>query len=174
MEEQLNKPTIMSTSLKWGLISGIVSIAMSLIRTLAFGSNPMDSDWKMSLLSIAIGIVLIVLAHREFKNEGDGFMSYGQGFKIGFLVSLFSFIIGSIFLFVYITIVDPSLYAEIWDKAAEQMREQGQNEEAIEMGMKIGRIMMWVFIAVMGLVISAILGALVPLFTKKDNPQPGF
>ncbi|MBN8577254.1 MAG: DUF4199 domain-containing protein [Cytophagales bacterium] len=174
MEEKIEKPTLLSVSIKYGAIAGIVSILFSLIRSMVFSANPMESDWKMSLLSAVIGIAIIVLAHKEYKDRGDGYMSYGKGFGIGFLTTLFSFILGTVFMMVYITMIEPALYAEIWQKAEEQMRDQGQSEEAIEMGMKMGRIFMWVGIVFGGAILSAILGAIVPLFTQKSNPEPGF
>lgn len=174
MEEQLDKPTVMSVSLKYGLISGIVGILITLIRTIVFEANPMDSDWKISVLSGIIGIAIIVFAHKEFKEKGDGYMSYGQGFGIGFLTTFISFILSSIILFTYVMVIDPSLYAEIWDKAEAQMREQGQSDEAIENGLSIARTMMWIFLVVGGAFFSAVLGAIVPIFTQKSNPQPGF
>ncbi|MBX2914776.1 MAG: DUF4199 domain-containing protein [Cyclobacteriaceae bacterium] len=174
MEEQIEKPSVMSVSLKYGAIAGIISIAISLIRIIGFQANPMESDWKMSVLSFVIGVIIIVLAHREYKQNGDGFMSYGKGFGIGFLTTLFSFIISTIFLFVYLFVIDPAVYDEIWVKAEEQMRDQGQTEEAIEMGMKMGRIFMWVGIIFVGLIMSAIMGAIVSLFTQKSNPEPNF
>ncbi|QLH32467.1 MAG: DUF4199 domain-containing protein [Cyclobacteriaceae bacterium] len=174
MEEKIETPSVMSISLKYGAISGLISIFLSLVRIIGFQANPMERDWKMSLLSGVIGITIIVLAHREYKQTGDGFMSYGKGFGVGFLTTLFSFILSTIFLFVYLFVIDPAIYQEIWVKAEEQMRDQGQSEEAIEMGMKMGRIFMWVGIAFVGLLMSAILGAIVPIFTQKSNPEPNF
>ncbi len=174
MEEEIEKPSVISISLKYGAISGLISIVLSLVRIIGFQANPMERDWKMSLLSGVIGITIIVLAHREYKQTGDGFMSYGKGFGIGFLTTLFSFILSTIFLFVYLFVIDPAIYQEIWVKAEEQMRDQGQSEEAIEMGMKMGRIFMWVGIAFAGLLMSAILGAIVSIFTQKSNPEPNF
>jgi hypothetical protein len=174
MEQQVEKPSVISISLKYGAISGLIAIVISLIRTMVLEANPMESDWKISVLSGIIGIVIIVLAHREYKQTGDGFMSYGKGFGIGFLTTLFSFVISTLFMFIYLFVIDPALYDEIWVKAEEQMREQGQSEEAIEMGMKMGRIFMWVGIVFVGLIMSAILSAVVSLFTQKSNPEHNF
>lgn len=166
MEEKIETPSVMSISLKYGAISGLISIFV-LGQDNRFSGKSMERDWKMSLLSGVIGITIIVLAHREYKQTGDGFMSYGKGFGVGFLTTLFSFILSTIFLFVYLFVIDPAIYQEIWVKAEEQMRDQGQSEEAIEMGMKMGRIFMWVGIAFVGLLMSAILGAIVPIFTQR-------
>lgn len=174
MEEQLNKPSVMSVALKYGVIAGIISILVSLIRIIVFESNPMENDWKISLLGGVIGIVIIVLAHQEYKQDGDGYMSYGKGFGIGFLTTLFSFILSTIFLFFYLFVIDPALYEDIWVKAEDQMRDQGQSEEAIELGLNIGRKMMWIIVVLVGIFMSAILSAVVSIFTQKNNPEADF
>ena len=55
-----------------------------------------------------ITIVIIFLAHKYYKDNGDGFMSYGQGIGIGFWIGLVSAVISSIFTYIYAKFIDPS------------------------------------------------------------------
>lgn len=57
-------------------------------------------------ISFLIMIAAMVMAMREFKRQNQGFMSYGQGLSIGTIVVLVSSVLGGIFTFLYVTIID--------------------------------------------------------------------
>ena len=70
-----------SVGIKYGLISTVVGIVFFLVLRFA-GQNPFvfKYGWVVSLLST---IVLLYLAHKEYKSDNNGFMSYGEGIGIG-------------------------------------------------------------------------------------------
>lgn len=175
MEENQQKdqpPSVMSVSLRYGLILSAVSIIYMLVL-IVLGASPFEQDWKAYVNFIFI-VGVFVLAHKYFKENGDGFMSYGQGFGIGFLTTLVSTIVGMIFSYIYINFVDPSVFEAIWEKAAADMEEQGQNEEAIEMGMEWGRKLFWLFYLLGSLFWGSIIALLVTIFTQKKRPEVTF
>jgi len=172
MEEKMNSqpPSTMSVALRFGLIMGLFSVAYTVI-VIAVGGNPLESDWK-GWVSLAVSAVIVVFAHKNFKDNGDGFMSYGQGLGIAFLSVLISGVISGIFLFVYINFIDTGVMEDLMQKTSQKMEEQGQSEEAIEMALSFTKKFFWAFYA-FGLVFgSLIIGLVISIFTQKKNPEP--
>lgn len=174
MEENLNasKNTVWSVGLKYGLILTLVSIALMLIR-IALGDNPYQSDWK-SWLSAVLTIVIVVLAHKNFKDNGNGFMSYGQGLGLSMVVILVSIVLGGIFSFLYTAFVDTGMMDAVYEKMAEDMEEKGQNKEQIEMAIGWTKKLFWPLYFVGGVFMGFIIGLIVSIFTQKSNPEPTF
>ncbi|WP_343030474.1 DUF4199 domain-containing protein, partial [Fulvivirga aurantia] len=92
---------------------GVISIVIFILGVLTELST--ESWW--SWVGLIPTIALIVMAHNQFKSEGDGFMSYGQGLKIGMLVVLISSIISTVFFYVYIKFIDDTFIAAIREKS---------------------------------------------------------
>lgn len=174
MEEH---PTPFVTSrqagVRYGLILGLISVAYFMVLVLT-GVNATDgwARWSNLIFSAA----LIVLAQIYFKQNGDGYMNYGQGIGISFWVSLISSAISTIFFVTYLTIIDPDYSEMMRDLQMQAMEEQGLSSDQIEDAMKIAsKFTTPPFLLVFGIiggVISSILVALpITFFTKKENPN---
>jgi hypothetical protein len=162
----------MNVSLKYGIVSAAIGIVIFIARAIIDG-NPFGKNWMFTVVSIAIGVVVIVLAHREFKNNGDGFMSFGQGFKIGFMVTLISFIVSGIFTFIYTSVIDTTLMDTFYLSQREEMERAGtMNDQAIDTAIEWTQKLFWPFFLIGGLFSSALMGVVVPIFTQKRNPEP--
>ncbi len=159
-----------SVALRFGAILGLISIFIFVINVV-LGANPMENNWVNNIINLALGVGAIVLAHRHFKANGDGYMSYGKGFTIGFLVLVMSAAISMIFMFVYINFIDTAVYDDIWEKARQQMEEQNQPEEAIEMGISWGQKLFWPMIVLVSAFWAAVLALIVTIFTQKARPE---
>src|SRR6478752_6516848 len=107
MEENslAEKPSALSVGLKFGLIMAVASIAFMMI-TVTLGGNPFERDWK-GWISSAVTIAIMVFAHKNFKDNGDGFMSYGQGLGIGFISVMTSVLVAGGFNLIYVNFIDP-------------------------------------------------------------------
>ncbi|MFM7857159.1 MAG: DUF4199 domain-containing protein [Flammeovirgaceae bacterium] len=172
MEQQTTdgKPTVMSTALRYGGFMTLIGIAFNMIL-IVVGSSPFDRNW-LNWIPTIISIALVVLAHNYFKQKGDGYMSYGQGLGIGFLSVLLSFLMGGLFLFIYINFIDPKIMDEVWEKTRTQMEDQGQNEEAIEIVLKYIKMFFWPIYLIGGAFMSLVVGLIISIFTQKKNPDP--
>jgi hypothetical protein len=166
-----NKVTVSQIGLRYGLILGLLSIVFGLILQM---TGQATNNW-LSSIGYIIFIVVIILAHKAFKEGGDGFMSIGQGIGIGTLLSLIGGTLSSIFTFLYLKFVDDSMLQTIRDKQIEGMEAQGMDDAQIDQAMEIaGKFSGPVAILIIGIVgsifIGFIISLIVALFTKKSNP----
>ena len=170
-QNETTHPTTWSIGLKWGLISTAVSIVLFLIPALA-GMNAFDKMW--GYIGGAVGIVLLVLAQREFKNNGDGYMSYGQGLGITFYSTIVSIVLVTLFAYVYSAFIDTSAMDKFYEAQREEMEKGGAPENQIEVAMEWTRKLFWVFYVVIGLFFGMITGLIVTIFTQKKSPESNY
>ncbi len=180
MEPQVNNAPILvtprSVGIRFGLIGAVISIAYFVILNLA-GLDMTQGFWNW--LGYVITLVLLVLSHKYYKDNGDGFMSYGQGIGIAFWIGIVSGLIASIFNYFYIKFIDPSFLEIIKDKQLEAMQERGMSDEQIDQAMQFSSIFMnaeaMLFFMIFGSILATIIFALiVTIFTQKKNPEPAF
>jgi hypothetical protein len=167
-DPEVNPPSIMNIGLKYGLISSGIGILIFLALALS-AANPFDNTWGW--VRIVISIAIIVLAHREFKASGDGYMSYAQGFKIGFVMVLVGIVIGNVFTWFYTTIIDPGVMDIFYDAQRTQMEGNNMPDEQIDVALEWTKKLFWPIAFVFG-IIGGVIGVLiVTIFTQKKSPE---
>lgn len=164
-------PTVRSIGIKFGLISAGFSIFFFLVVTL-IGMNPFDR--ALSWVSLVVSIVILVLAHKQFKDQGDGFMTFGQGFGIGFWITVVALLIGGLFTFVYAGFIDPTVMDGVYEAQRLEMEEKGMPDEQIDVAITWTKKLFWPFYFGIGLFFGVLLALIVSIFTQKKNPQPAF
>lgn len=172
MEENTTLTT-RSAGVKYGLYYGLVSVAFFIVANI--GEIDQQSGWYRFITSIVF-IAFIFLGQKYFKDNGDGFMSYGQGLGIGLWISAVSGVIGSVFMFIYIKFIDDSMLQQIAEKSRYDMEERGMTDEQIEQAMKFASMFMSpTAMLVMGIIgsifIGFIISLIVTIFTQKKDPS---
>ena len=174
MENEQTAPvTTRSVGIRYGLFMALAGIAYFVIM------NVLDVDMTQGVGrwgSMIFYIALIVLAHKNFKDSGNGFMSYGQGLGITFWMALLSSVLGSIFTWVYVKFIDTGYIQKMLDKQEEAFVQNGMSDEQIRQAMSMTAKfmtpeMMLVFGVVVGIIIILIVGLIVTIFTQKKNPE---
>jgi hypothetical protein len=173
--EETAKPSVSTRSagVRYGLIMAVISIAYFVILTVA--SVDMTSGigrWSSSIFYIGV----IYLAHKYFKDNGDGFMSYGQGMGVAFWLSLVCTVIYSVFFYIYVKFIDSSFIQAIKDKQMSEMEGRGMSEEQIDQAMKMaGAFMspeaMFGFSIVGGIIFMMFIALIVTIFTQKKDAE---
>jgi len=130
---------------------------------------------NLSYLNYVILIVFVILAHKAFKEGGDGFMTVGQGLGIGMLITLIGSVISSIFTYIYLKFIDDSMIQKSLDYQIEELEKRGMDDAAIDQTMAFTEKIMTpeimpLFALVFTLIFGFILVLIVSLFTKKANP----
>ncbi len=174
-EEELSldeRITVKGVSIKYGLYLGIILTIYSLaLQVMGLAANE-----ALGWVGYVVLIVLMVIAHKTFKNEGDGFMSYSQGLSIGTLIALVAALISTPVSYLYVKFFDSSFLQVIKDKQIEDMEQRGMTDAEIESTMEIASSFMtaevifpiaFVAFIFIGFIISLIVSA----FTKNSNPQ---
>lgn len=125
-----------NNAVKNGVLYGLASMALSFIlyfidRKLMFHMG----------IGLGVGMFLMPLAFMikaalDERKANDGSLSFGEGLKVTFLTFAIGFLISSIYSYVMINFLDPSLKETLYEtsmEAAESMIEFfGGDQEAIE------------------------------------------
>ncbi|MDO6602726.1 DUF4199 domain-containing protein [Arenibacter palladensis] len=114
MEE--NQPKTGKYALTYGLILGAISVAFLLMLyslDMHYQGGPMVMG-----VSLLITIAVIAIGMIQFKKDNKGFMSFGQGLKVGVGIGLIAGIIGIIFNQILAGVIDP----EMMNKAMEYQK----------------------------------------------------
>jgi hypothetical protein len=164
--------TTRSVGIRYGIINGLIQIVYFLIATTAgFAMSSGFAPW----IGFLISIVMLFLAHKYYKENGDGYMTYGQGIGIGFWTGLVSASISAIFTYIYAKI-DSSYIASIREKAIQDMEAQGQSQQAIDTAMKFvemftsaeSLLIMGLIFGIIGMLIIAVV---MTIFTQRPQPE---
>ncbi|MEB8329453.1 DUF4199 domain-containing protein [Flavobacteriaceae bacterium KMM 6897] len=171
MEE--NKPNTGKIALNFGLILGGLSIVFAMML------YSLDMHYQGGMLVLGVSVILmiavIVLGMLQFKKANNGFMTLGQGLKVGLGIAIVGGVIGILFNQVMAGIIDP----EMMEKAMEYQKgvlmettklTSDQIDAQLEMGKKFSTPSMQI---VFGLVYSLVAGfifSLIPaLILKKQE-----
>lgn len=161
-----------SVGLKFGAISGVLGILSTVLQDVL----NMHQSTVFQVSGFVIIVVFIILAHRDYKANGDGFMEYGQGVGIGFWYGLVSSAISSGFMFIYISFISSSFMEAIREQQIVALEEQGLTDSQIEQQMEMmeafsGPPALLIF-GILGVTLFSVIGALIiSAFTKKARPE---
>jgi hypothetical protein len=173
-QEVITPVTTRFAGIRYGLISAVIGIVYFIVLRMI----DVDVQGPAGWLGWLFTGILIFLAHKYFKESGDGYMNYSQGISIAFWLGLVSGAISSVFTYLYIKFIDTGFIDTIKEKQYEQMQGQGMSDDQIDQAMKVaGMFTTPLAIMIMGFimtVISAVLIALIiTLITQKKSPDAG-
>ena len=167
----------MTTSLTYGLYSAGIAIVITLLEYFTGLDRSMSGRWVGFLGFIGLGVMMYFAIRERKREDYDGYITYGQSVGTGFMVALFSSIVIAVFMFVYLSRINPELLDFMRDQVTEKFREQNVPAAQQEQAMK------WVNISISpgGQAVSALLGGtffglimalIMSIFTRsKDRPQ---
>ena len=170
--EALRPPSIGKIATKYGLIQGVLGfilfVVMAMIRT--------RQTWVSSVLSIALLVVLMVLAHREFKKTHEGAMTYGQGVGLGTLLSVVSAVLTCLLLYIYVSFINTGYPAAALKIQQEALEARGYTGPQLEQALSMTSAMLTPMgIVISGLISGIIVGVIVALivsaFTRVSDPR---
>jgi len=173
METQ--KASIKKIAFNYGLILALLTIGVSVI-VYVLGLQ-YDQPWWQSLLNFGIMTLMIVYGLKAFQKENDGYLSLGEALKTGVAISLIAGIVGSIFTYLFVTVIEPEFIVNMLDITRDKMVEQNPDitEEQLEMGIGITEKMMTPGIMIaMGIIASLFFGFIISLIAglimKRKSP----
>ena len=169
--------SMMPTAIRYGLIGALVLIIISLILNMAGMGAGSGSSTMSSLVSILVFAGVVYVALKKHRDEDlGGFMTYGRAIGLGTLTCLIMGLIGSVFTFIYISYIDPTVMDMALEQARAQYETMGMDDEQIDQAMSyaekftsppIVAIMSVVSYVFIGFLASLIVGAIL----KKNRPE---
>jgi hypothetical protein len=127
------KATVSSVAIKYGLLTGLLSVVFSLILLLI--QQQTDSPWGW--ISYLILISGIVLAYREFKWQNRGYMTYGQGLGIGTLIGVVAGVLSAVFIYIYVAFIDSTILERTRENQIIEMERRKMSDEQIDQAMEL-------------------------------------
>ena len=156
---------------KYGLIQGAIGFVLFVVVAM----TGMKQNW-MSVVSIAVLIVLMVLAHKEFKKTHEGIMSYGQGVGSGTLLSVIAAVLSSILLYIYVGFINTGYPAAALKIQQAALEERGVTGPQLEQALSMTSAMLTptgivVTSLISGVIVGFIVSLIVSAFTKCADPR---
>lgn len=169
--EEATQPSTRSIGIKYGLISGLVGIVLFVVYDLAGIPN----DSAIRYVSFIPGIIILVLAHKAFKDEGNGYMSFGQGMGIGTAAAFIGSLMSAVVMYVYIAFLSPGYIDKIKEQNLRTWEEQGMTDAQIAQAEQFSGFMMnpgaiAIMALIFGIIGGVIMALIVSAFTKKQDP----
>ncbi|UAB80320.1 DUF4199 domain-containing protein [Marixanthomonas sp. SCSIO 43207] len=157
----------------YGLILALLVVGLSVI-VYVLGLH-LDQPWWQSVLNFIFMAVCIIYGLKAFKKDNGGFLSLGEALKTGLVIAIVSGIIGSIFTYIFITVIEPDFITQMLEVTQEKMIEQNPNmtQEQMDMAMGMTEKFMspWIMFA-MGLIASLFFGFIISLIAGLIMKQP--
>jgi len=129
--------SVKKLALTYGVLWGLGSIILGVIGYVT--DNYLERNWTTSLLGFAIMIAAIVFGLKAFKKESSGYMSFSEGLKAGMAIALIAALIGAIWTYLFVTVIEPDFQTLLLERTQDQMIEQNPNmtDEQIELGLSM-------------------------------------
>ncbi len=163
MNEQRQARGIVGIVTKYGLIQGVLWFAVFLVATL----TGVKQSWVGPVVDTVLLIVLMVLAHREFKKTHDGMMTYPQGLGSGTLLATEAAIVAGILAYIYVKYINTGYIAAAVQAQRATLARRGITGAQAQQAMTImGAIMTPAGVVITSLVEGVILGFIVALIVS--------
>jgi len=170
--QEKQAPGIAAIAAKYGLIQGVLGFCVFLGQVYTGTTQSRVG----TAVSIAILIVLMVLAHREIKRTHKGMMTYAQGLGSGTLLATVSAVLSSVLTFIYVKFINTGYISTVMHAQEAALQQRGITGAQAQQAMAITGMIMnpvgIVLIALIGGIISGFIVALiVSIFTQKADPR---
>jgi len=164
MENQVNsKSIILNNGLYLGVLGAIVGLC------LWASGQYFELQWVGNLVGFLATLFFIIVGIKKFKSENGGFMSWGQGLKIGMGIVMVSAVITVLYTLLLTNVIDPNLQAEGMAIQEQAWIDQGLSSDQIDSAKEMTEKfqspliisgVIFIFAAFIGFVISAITAAI--------------
>ena len=119
-------------------------------------------------LSFIVYIAGMIYGANAYKKViGNGFLSYGKAFSVSYVIAMIAAVIGVIYSLILTEVIDPSIMTRAMEASEQRLIDRGMTDAQIEQAMSFSeRFSNPGARAVMGLVFSAIVLAIIALITS--------
>lgn len=159
----------------YGLLLGVLGILINVV--LYATNNHLSPHWSIALIGFGINVAIMVIALKAFRTENGGFMTLTDALKVGLGVALIAAILGAIYTYLLMTVIEPTYMEQVLAVRQEAMIEQNPNmtdaqiEQALEISsMFSGKGIIVAMQIIGGLFFGFIISLIAGLILKRENP----
>ena len=169
MENHENNKNII---LNYGLYLGLATVIISLVKY-AMGSL-YTQEYYSGILGLVLMIAFIVLGIKKYKADNGGFLSFGQGVKIGIGVAMISAIINIVYLLLLTNVLEPDFAVNTVEAQKIMLADsfgmtEGQIEEATKKSLDNFNLSLLGGVLIMNLFIGGIISLIAAAIMKKSE-----
>src|SRR5215217_501886 len=111
------------TALRYGLYSAILLVIFVTVSLLLAPKIDFDTQEVIGYLSILLSMIFVFLGMRYYRNEkNNGFLSFGQGLKLGILITLLPSVLFGLFNILYTNVINTNFHQEYISHYLGQMK----------------------------------------------------
>lgn len=113
------------TVLRFGLYASIWSLLLFVLAYVLFFRHTDDYDKReiIGWASIVLSLIFVFVGIKYFRDKiNNGYLSFGQGMKLGILITLFPSVIFGIWSLFYAYYLDPDFNTKYFDSQVEKLR----------------------------------------------------
>ncbi|WP_405565939.1 DUF4199 domain-containing protein [Polaribacter sp. Asnod6-C07] len=125
-----NKTNSKSIILNNGLYLGLTGVIVALVLY-AMGKS-FELQWVSNVVGLIATIAFVVLGLKAFKTNNGGFMSWGEGLKIGMGIVMVSAVITVIYTLLFTTVIEPDFQKMGMEFQQQKWLDAGLTQEQIE------------------------------------------
>jgi len=137
MEENMTQPSLFNHSLKWGVITGLTGIIITLLLYII--DLNLLIKWWLSLIVLLILLFLVVYGGMDYRKQLGGFISFGKAWQSAFLIFVIAGILSIIFRYLLFNVIDTDakdfLVKASIDQGVAMMERFGADQSAIDQAM---------------------------------------
>jgi len=178
--EQDQATSSTNIAMRYGGVIALLMIVIGLLQYLTGMSDPENAQSPTAMiigvLTFGIWIGGVIMAVRDYRQTLGGFMSFGQGFRMGFTTFLVVAVISAAWNFLFYSFIATDFLPKMLDFMQYAMEDAGADDSAIDMMMGIyGRVYTPGGMTLMSLLGGTMMGAFVSLIIgaamKKRAPE---
>jgi uncharacterized membrane protein YeaQ/YmgE (transglycosylase-associated protein family) len=168
--------SVKKIALPYGLLLSLSTIVISVI-VYAMGMT-YDQPWWQSLLNFLAMIGFIVYGIKTYKHDNENYLSLGEALKMGLAIALVAGIIGSIFTYLFITVIEPDFTVNMLEVSRVKMINDNPEMTQEQMDMSLGmaeKMMSPGILTAFGIIASLFFGFIISLIAglilKNNRPE---
>jgi hypothetical protein len=157
-----------SAIIMWGVITALSSIVYYWVTNISGVPNK-STQWIGYIIFFA-GLLVGTLQYRNKAN--GGYVSFGEAYKVGILMTLIIAVLGTINFLVFLQI-QPDFPAKILEQSRIDMVNKGMSADQIDMGLKYAsKFMTSQMMIIFGIIGQIIGGAILSLLSAGIAAKP--
>ena len=168
--------TVKKIALPNGVLLALTTIVISVI-VYVMGMT-YEQPWWQSLLNFAAMLWFVIYGIKAYKKDNSGYLSLAEALKTGLAITLIAGVIGSIFTYLFTTIIEPDFVMNMLEASRVKMLEDNpeMTQEQIDMAMSISEKMMSPgILTAIGVIASLFFGFIISLISglvlKNNRPE---